>query len=500
MSLTPRTCRFERGGREDQSVIAACQAIREWLSTPNTSGRAQKKKKTASPGQASNSVLKTLQNPSSSVHNSVVEQIIEIKQETGEPVTLQMIDITSPSQLQKLKIKRSIDSWSISERSSTTDSDDGDEKRLVSELGTCPVGRWLLKTAEPPKLSFAISITESYTRDIDSCTGDLLPEIEHPETLQERLSGPCSDHKDMAWRQANMTSELQIRREIASRERLAATIRARVEAEKEVVSAATAVEEEEISWPKADCAVRPAKIEDFQRIADIMNRESSIDKCPQILESKMITASDVEKIHASCRQALQPFVVATSPEDELLDRSKWPKNADKAYKEYVQYRGSQSERQEIIFGFAFVKDARLGMLESSCPGSRYSCQIKIGVDPDHRRQSFGSALLDRILRSVAPYHKSLLDYAWRCENPGLVYEDFTGHNRRQYTRVYLEILCISKEHVDYTWRKSFLAKFEFKETAFLSNAVKTDRGYEGKWLDLSIWALDAQHPSKIVEN
>ncbi|KAL6909064.1 hypothetical protein GGI43DRAFT_394515 [Trichoderma evansii] len=394
------------------------------------------------------------------------------------------------------KSQQSEVSWNISEGLS----DDGYQNEQVQytaseETNVSRTMGWLLQISnQRAAVDWLTSTTtmDHYKKDIDPQTGEFLPEIIYPDTFKSLGDGPSRDHRDIAWRQANLTVELQINREIRCREALATKVRSQLEPEVEAIEPA--------AWPDAECIVRPAKPEDFEAIATIMNLESKAKINPQVFEWKELVAADIQEIYKSCQDNLRPFVVATAAEDPLLDRSKWPENASKAYQSYLAFCSTQPEVPQTIFGFAFVIEARIGILGTACPGSRHAGQIKVVVHPDHRGKFYGSALLDRVLLCTAPFHRSMVDYEWQCQNPMGIYENISYQNRRIYAWIYIETFCADRANPAMRLVTKFLRKFEFKEVGRLPSAIKTDRYYESQWLDLVLWARETQPRSNIVES
>ncbi|TFA97678.1 hypothetical protein CCMA1212_010579 [Trichoderma ghanense] len=393
--------------------------------------------------------------------------------------------------------RRSRASWDISDGLSDGGNQDQPQQYTVSDgINMSRTMLWLQLTSEPPALVPSLASLggiHHYTRDIDTETGYFLPEIVYPDTLKTLHEGPSRDQRDIAWRQANMTAELQINREIRSRELLALKLKSQIQPQLEPVAVKRA------ATPSADCVVRPATPHDFAAIAAIINMESRTKGIPQVMEWKEVTAADVQKIYDSCRDNMRPFVVATTTDDALLDLAKWPVDSARVYQSYLAFRAAQAKAPQEVFGFAYVMEARVGMLGSPCPGSRHTGQVKVIVHPDHRGKLYGSALLDRILVCTAPFHRRVLDYDWRCENPSSVYEENPVFNRRSYAWIYIETFCDGREDPALKQATKFLEKFEFQEACYLRCAVKTDRYYDSQWLDLVLWAREAQPRSNIAD-
>ncbi|KAL7903125.1 hypothetical protein HDV63DRAFT_412206, partial [Trichoderma sp. SZMC 28014] len=391
-------------------------------------------------------------------------------------------------------------SWDISEGASDNDCQNHQARYTTpAETNVSQSMGWLLQVSNPPLVVdlLAPAATDHHKKDIDPITGKFLPEIIHPDTFKALGDGPARSYSDIAWRQANMTVELQIHREIRVREVLANKARLQVESTQVELKPAHV---EPPAWPDADCIVRPAKPEDFKAIATIMNLESKAKVNPQVFEWKEVVATDIEKIYKSCQDNLRPFVVATAASDPLLDPSNWPNYKPKTYQSYLAFRAAQAEVSQDVLGFAFVTEARIGMLGTPCPGSRHTGQIQVMVHPDHRGNLYGSALLDRILLCTAPFHRSMVDYQWQCQDSAKIYENISYQNHRKYAWVYVETFCADRAEPATQLVTKFLQKFEFKEVGCLPSAIKTDRYYESQWLDLVLWARETQPRSNIVDS
>lgn len=348
---------------------------------------------------------------------------------------------------------------------------------------------------QPPRLD----VLASCHRELDPCTGKFRPAPEYPETLQSAVQGPCRDQRDIGWRQMNMTSELQIVRELRSRQKLAEHLLASRKQSEQVAASTAALAHEASSWPNAHCTLRPALPEDFSQIADIINLEAATAALPQMFDSKVFDSTDVDEIYRRCQKNMRPFIVAVPIEEDMMDRSKWPLNSERVYREYVEFKKNRPSPSPPVVGFALVTEIRLGFPQARCPGSRYSAQMRVVVHPEYRQMSYGTALMDRILLSVSPRHRNIIDYDWECASPAHIYEDPVDQNDRQYARIYVEVFCASKEQAEYTWRAELLGKFNFQEVAHLRNIAKTDQGHRSKWLDLVLWEFEALETSGIWE-
>lgn len=355
---------------------------------------------------------------------------------------------------------------------------------MTSCLEAVDVVKWLASVDDDQKKDTTSPLSPELQK-LDPSTGQTVNAFQYPDT---HIAPEDPGNPSMAWNKRYMTSALQMYQDH------------RVQNEHPVVSNPAEepatnhlemvhIPEEE--WPWTDCVVRPASEEHFQQMMEIISLEAHQKHCPQVLESKEVQERDLRRMLDVCRNNLRPFVVACLEEEDFHDRSKWPVGSGKQYMEYVKFKAAQPVKPPVVVGFAFVTEPRIGLLNSPCPGSRFAGQIKILVHPEHGNRLYGSALLDRILRCVAPYHRSLVDYDWKCDNPGMIYDESSAAlNRRQYAQVIIENITsagdadprrILKEHM--------LEKFDFKKIGCLHDAVRTDRGPESEWLDLELWQL-----------
>lgn len=363
--------------------------------------------------------------------------------------------------------------------------------------GQAAMNLWLpQETHEYPVATFLHDGTRDDKCDINPCTGHLLPPIMFPNTFSNRPEPGMIRPQDMAWRQANMTSELLVSKEIQSRESMAQLLIAK-DLERQQLKLLENTSPEE-PFPAAQCLVRPAKPQDFAGIAAIINEETQ-----QILEPREVNKNIIQKIHASCRLNKRPFIVAVPSVSQMLSRSKWPEEAEDEYQEYVKFKQAQASLQPSnVLGFAFIMDTRQGFIGGSCFGSRLTGQIKLAVRASHRRSLFGSALLDRILLSTAVYHHSLVDYKWECDEPSLIYEYPLARNDRKYVKLYIETMFEGEQDPQIAWMAKMLEKYQFQQAACFKEALRTEGGREkkAKWLDLVVWELEARPVTEIPNN
>ncbi|KAJ4268798.1 hypothetical protein NW762_002866 [Fusarium torreyae] len=343
-----------------------------------------------------------------------------------------------------------------------------------------------------------IKLTESRDPRIDDCdidpaTGQLVPPVRYIKIQRDTVDEHCHDRTDPNWRRLHKTSEYAISSEIARREGFKQQIERMVQEDQIVPQS---LQEEE--WPKAHCTLRPVESGDFQGIADIMNLEMRQGPYSQIFLPR-VEPGHIATIYNACLQKRRPFIVAIPGVRELPNRAGWSKDDEDDYQEFLKFKKARGAAQPpSILGFAFVTDSRQGFLGGVCLGSRFSGLIKLAVHPGHRRKLVGSALLDRVLMSVAMYHRSLLDYTWDCPESRGIYEEISAHNTQQYVKVYIETLFNGDEDPRINGMKQLLDKFEFEQVACFKDAVKHGN-QPGVWKDLVVWEHEARSTSEIVE-
>ncbi|GAO14801.1 uncharacterized protein UV8b_04036 [Ustilaginoidea virens] len=361
------------------------------------------------------------------------------------------------------------------------------------------VKAWLTKFLTSPSVEISreeFQAPDHIDCDINPENGTFLAPVIQPATLQRKPEGPCRNFNDIYWRQVNMTSELHIKKELKCRENLATALHRALDQDVSTVQPQPPAEPEE-HWPSANCFIRPAEASDFAAIADIIDAEAANAHNPQVFIDQKTSTQDIARIHEECRTNGRPFLVLLPAEEDFRDRSKWPKNSEKVYQEFVRYLATRPRAVPTIAGFAFISDYRHGITGMPCPGSQYLGKLNIIVHPKHREHLYGSALLDRILLSVCPFHQSKIDHTWECKDPDGIYEFPATHNRRQYTQVYVE--CFGEQEAKDRWKTAFLKKSGFKKVGRLRNAVVSrDDTYHSRWLDMVLWECSVMSTSEIV--
>lgn len=361
-------------------------------------------------------------------------------------------------------------------------SDDGFDAVETSE--------WLKKTRlDIHKTVPILTLERPSARPINHETGELDDEVEYPNTYpnMEKLDA------ELESKRVHGSSSFHIQREILSRLALAKRIRERETAQSTPtppVAAPAAIEE--VEWPKADCKIVPACPEHFSQIVEIIQLESQATDCvPQVLDSSEFKIKDVERIAEYCKSRFRPFVVAINEPDDFTDASKWPEKSQNEYKKYMAWKKKQPRAEPVVVGFAFVMDPKLGfLLPKSDPGARFVGSIRLLIHPGHRRKQYGKALLDRILLSTAPYHRSLVEHGWHePEEGGLVYEWRATDNQRQYAQLFIEVNTAPGDK-DIKWKRKMLSYFDFQMIACFPKMLRTDRGQDSKDLNVEYWRME----------
>ena len=361
------------------------------------------------------------------------------------------------------------------------------------------VKKWL---STSPEKSSALDLRAAeglglHKCDIDPESGAFMPAVEQPDTYRregDMSGGSCPDAK---WRHSNMTSELQIARELKARDKVLRMLTQHTQTIRPALQ--EPVQEEVDEWPSAQCSIRPVEAGDFETIADIVNADSGQSSLTLIGETQCVTADDVSTIYERCRSSSMPFIVATPQEEDFLDFEKWPKGSRKVYDLFAAYMKAKPQQAESIVGFAFVSEMAPGLGTISRHLSRFSGMVTVVVHPEHRRKFYGSALLDRILLSISPFHLSLLDYKWECEDPEGIHESPATRNTRQYAKVYVQGFFENQSGAEFKQVAALLDKFEFSQSAYLPRCVRTDEHLESRWLDIAIWECEATPLFKIQD-
>ncbi|EXM37406.1 hypothetical protein RAB80_005192 [Fusarium oxysporum f. sp. vasinfectum] len=334
------------------------------------------------------------------------------------------------------------------------------------------------------------NLTESRHPRVDDCdinpaTGKLIP----PPRYIKIQKDTQARHN---WRRAVTNSEGYIARELDLRK----TKQEEIERKKEEQKYANMTHEED-KWPDADCTLRPVQPEDFQGIANIINNEMQREGSQVYLPK--VNCAHIAELYNACTSNRRPFIVAIESPCEIANRSGWSKADEKRYQKLLGYMKSHGASEiPTILGFAFVDDSRQDFLGHACQGARFSGQIKLIVDPEHRRMLVGSALLDRILLSTSIYHRSLVDYTWDCSEPRETYEEIPARNERKYSKLYLETFFDGEGDSRIEWTTRLLEKYDFAKVANFKEAVKHGN-HPGVWKDLVVWEHEARPASEIVE-
>lgn len=452
----------------------------------------------------------------------------QFDQDAPHPECLQVIKENAPGGIDKpSRANLSTLAWSVSEIGPETPGNAGPVNSEASSVGPWEsvskeremaeaaealqrtldptTARWRAEQHNQPVATFLHDGTRgpnSDECDIDPTDGTLLSPIVQPSTHKTVTPGDCRDIRDISWRHDNMNAMIWIARELKKR----AELREKVQMELAQVDPNNSSQKEkehvfsEDAWPTADCLLRPATKDDFAGIAAVVEAEKE-QEYPQVFGTAATHRQSIQQTYNACKRDYRPFIVAVSSQDAFLDRSKWPKGADKVFEEYVRFAKTQKPSNTgTILGFGFVSDARAGLFGTVCPGSRFAGRITVLVHPDHRKQLYGSALLDRILLSTAVYHRSVVDYKWECPDPALIYEHPVIKNQRKYARLHIEGLFASNGKNTEVWVDKMLEKFEFKKVGRLGQTARTGSDGRRVWMDSVIWELEARPITDLLDD
>lgn len=165
------------------------------------------------------------------------------------------------------------------------------------------------------------------------------------------------------------------------------------------------------------------------------------------------------------------FVLHLDPVDELYWRSRLQEAEDERNPFVVAiHMGEKScrkqgdiirRKQENVVGFAVAAD-----FGSKKTLYHSSVELELMVHPDFHRHGIGRTLLDRILAALNPDHH-LLECA-----PFLAFKDichWVGGGSRQAKAIMVNILYCDGKEDTVTWRKQWLAKYEFQHVGTLPN-------------------------------
>ncbi|EWG44413.1 hypothetical protein FVEG_05481 [Fusarium verticillioides 7600] len=321
--------------------------------------------------------------------------------------------------------------------------------------------------------------------DIDPATGKLIPP---PRYIKIQKDSQAKHN----WRRAVTNSEGYIARELDLRKSKKEEIERKIEEQKYAN-----ITKEEDKWPDADCTLRPVQPEDFQGIANIINNE--VQRQDSQVYLPKVDSAQIAELYSACTLKRRPFIVAIESSCEIADRSGWSKVDEKRYQKLIGIMKSHGVSESpAILGFAFVDDSRQDFLGHACQGARFSGKIKLIVDPEHRQMLVGSALLDRIMLSTSIYHRSLVDYTWKCSGTRKTYEVIPAHNERKYSKLYLETFFDGEDDSRIEWITRLLEKYDFDKVATFKEAVKHGKT-PGVWKDLVVWEHEARPASEMAE-
>lgn len=329
--------------------------------------------------------------------------------------------------------------------------------------------------------NIAITNLESSNQTITSpgssaVSGELLSPVQYPETMEHPMDKHCLKN--------DWCSHLLVQ---ATQKLLQETALNQAGYSNELL-------ENSSSFPRADVVIRPVQQSDIKGILDIANVEVQLQTGNN---NQVIHKSKLRGILNRCNKELRPFIVATLPEDELLDRTKWPAHSDTAFAKYVNWSQEISNGigRAPIVGFAYVDSTPPNLLLAD-DSTKYFGYATVVVHPKSRNKKIGSALLDRVLLSTAPYHRSQVDFQWLCDDPRQIYEYPAANNARQYKAIYIETFQ-DNELKSHSFHKEWLERFGFEQVGRLSCAKKEVLDCVTVWHDMIIWELNVQSTSNL---
>lgn len=393
--------------------------------------------------------------------------------------------------------KRGAPSWSTAEARETDAEEEEDlirplqDRRDIPDTAGEPDIAWFGSVDACPK----VDLTESdhHDCDIDTITGEFLPAIKYPRSFRVETPGARVNSRDLAWRHENMTSTLRMANRRTRDKKAAKVEDNRILLESQIVTLPP-----EHTWPSAACTIRPAKPGDFEQIVAMLNDES-LHNCPQFFDSGPgFSRNDVAALSLDCQEHLRPLIVAELIEGKIPDEVMEAARSAKWQENLMALVTSMAPPTSKIVGVAWIDEARYSRGQP-CLGSRFSGKIQLLVDPKHRRASFGTALLDRILQLTTPGFRSVIDYDWQRETTlEGVYEFPASNNVRQYARLYFETHYLASDEGGLARaQQKFLEHFGFEKVGHLREALRTAQSFESVNLDLITWEFKAQSMSKM---
>ena len=389
------------------------------------------------------------QTGSNSVNNIPQDQPLEV----GEAVSSQAVEDSPVNETRNIETAN-LDSW--------------DQK--VSSVKTSAYG-----APETP--------VEAVPGDlkIDSVSGEHLSPVQYPETMENPMDKHYSKNDWPSQLLAQATQRLLQEKGLLDKLKQP--------------GCSNCLLEDCSNFPWADVIIRPAGKADMKEIMEIANSEMLLQTRE---DGQLVNEPKLHRILDRCKKELRPFIVAAVPEDELLDRTKWPAVSDAAFARYTKWskQNSDGAGRTPIVGFAYV-DCRESNLLLAAESTKYFGYATVVVHPKYRNRKIGSALLDRILLSTAPFHRSQIDFQWLCEDPGQIYEHPAANNARQYKAIYVETFQDSELPKAHSFHKDWLERFGFQQVGRLPCAKKEVLDCVTVWHDMIIWELNIQPTSNL---
>ncbi|KAK3391796.1 hypothetical protein B0T20DRAFT_384004 [Sordaria brevicollis] len=357
------------------------------------------------------------------------------------------------------------------------------------------VGAWVKDVSVDAKACFKFK-GDHFKCDINPETGCFLAPINYPETRVSETEDP-----ELRWRRLHWSSEALRQRKLASIRRAKADLRAKADQSKAPII-------RELNVPLIPCYIRPAEEHDLAAVASIYNSEAI-----QKFDSAPLSAGYFSNILVGTHRHELPFIVAISGSARFGE-----------LKESIRFESSQEQPSVLppklkrgeVLGFAYLSVWKPGLAGSYTGTGRATAEAHVYVHTSWRRKKIGSALLDRLLASVALNAKSkdMCDFWDPLRNPA--YAAPCQHDRFTH-KIYMQYLVKSDTGANngvnpteaqedqagaLTWVKKFLeTDFGFTEKFRFDAAFRTPK-IDGPsfWMDSVVFEYTCCSLSQMADD
>ncbi|KAI1879739.1 hypothetical protein JX265_002693 [Neoarthrinium moseri] len=326
---------------------------------------------------------------------------------------------------------------------------------------------WWLDAIPSQRASFLDQPTNSALSDVnehqgvDPVTGQLMDEIGQPNSRRDY----GRHNPDRILKLNSQTSQWSIGRYLSGIQ-ASNSRKESEELEAEAERQARVLEERNANKKnpylcRVPAHLRPAALGDMDEVTRIYNQE--VREGWRAVDQEPLPATAWQNIFKACRREKLPFIVALS--------------------EYRNPNTAIEEAGHKVIGFAYLDVASRGVSGSVQSSARVSARLYVFVDPQHRRNRVGTALLDRIcIMTSRSYICKEQSYQWETPSLDAAYFDEWRNARKYRTltlEVYIENLGTGKkteEGEEYQWIYNFLEEeFAFyKKLRTHHFAVKSD--------------------------